>query len=262
MPYKDPTKRKETQKRSDEARKDWRARAWQCVVYKESAPEGWMETLHKQCVPYDISPLHDKDKQPDGTPKKPHWHVVLDWGAGATVSGDRAIEVFNSIGGVYPQPSKDRQKFLTACKVKKLDSAQRYLCHLDEHDPDKHHYDPADVVSGHQELPYVERTLTAMERDELALSMIDYIDELGIYDFAALVRSARRDHPEWMHALINDGKFVDRYLRGKQAARREEREEVKALVAISRHKGETGEAIADVERWLAKYFPGATVEEV
>lgn len=218
---------KAAQHRADDKRKDWRARAWQCVVYPESAPDDWMERLHAQGIAYDISPLHDQDMKADGSGyKKPHYHVVLDWGAGSTTSGDRAIEIFKIIGGVYPDPAKDRHEFLERCKVKKLISAQRYLIHADEHDPGKHHYNAEDVKSGHQEKPYADRTLREMERDELTMRMVLFAVEHDIYTFNQFVDEAMVEHPEWMHAIIHDraGTFINRYLNGRLAECRERRE--------------------------------------
>ena len=246
MAYADKDKERESKKKYDEKRKDWRARAWQCVVYPESAPSDWMDKLHSQGIAYDVSPLHDKDKLADGNGlKKPHHHVVLDWGAGIVASGDRAIEIFDIIGGVYPDPKKDRKAFLEKCRVKKLLSAQRYLCHLDEHDPNKVRYPVEQVVSGFQDLPYVERTLRALEKDELAMAMIDYCVEHGVFDFAEFVLRAKVDHPEWMHSVINErpGTFVNRFLNGRQSAIRENREQKKYLLSVRRFENEIGEPV-------------------
>lgn len=239
---------RETQARADAKRKDWRARAWQVVVYPESAPDDWLEVLHSQGVPYDVSPLHDRDLLADGSGyKKPHHHVVLDFGAGSTTSGDRAIEIFDMIGGVYPDPVKNRKEFLKQCKVKKLLSAQRYLCHLDEHDPGKHRYNIEEVISGFQDLPYSERTLKAMEKDELALAMVDYCIEKDINDFAEFVIKAKQEHPEWMHSVINErpGTFVNRFLNGKLTGKREERSKKKFILDRMRFEHETGQLVPD-----------------
>lgn len=234
--------RREIQSKADEKRQDWRKRAWTCVVYPESAPEDWREILHSQGVAYDISPLHDKDLNAEGEFKKPHYHVILDFGAGKTQSGDGAIEIFDLIGGVYPDPKKNRQEFLKSCKVKKIESAWRYLCHLDEHDPAKCKYDVADVQSGFHELPYSERCMKAMEKDEMTLAMCDFVVSNDIYDFATFVMRARVDHPEWLHSIINDkpGTFVNRFINGRIQANREEREKKKYLMNKWRYEKETG----------------------
>ena len=54
-----------------------RKRNWAFVAYPESLPGDWQEILTQTGLPIAISPLHDKDENPDGTKKKPHYHVIL-----------------------------------------------------------------------------------------------------------------------------------------------------------------------------------------
>lgn len=44
-----------------------------------SLPDNWLEILEQTCLPMAISPLHDKDLKPDGTLKKPHYHIVINY---------------------------------------------------------------------------------------------------------------------------------------------------------------------------------------
>ena len=53
------------------------ARNFATVVYLESAPADWMERLDQHHIAALVSPLHDKDKNPSGEPKKAHYHVLL-----------------------------------------------------------------------------------------------------------------------------------------------------------------------------------------
>lgn len=57
--------------------KDNRTRNWTFVVYPESAPDNWREIIDEYRTPWIESPLHDKDVNPDGELKKPHWHVMM-----------------------------------------------------------------------------------------------------------------------------------------------------------------------------------------
>ena len=57
--------------------KEERSRSWCFVMYPESAPENWREILADYSAPYAVSPLHDSDINPDGEPKKSHWHVTV-----------------------------------------------------------------------------------------------------------------------------------------------------------------------------------------
>ena len=51
--------------------KNIKKRNWAFVLYPESAPADWREQLQKTGLQCAISPLHDKDMNPDNTPKKP-----------------------------------------------------------------------------------------------------------------------------------------------------------------------------------------------
>ena len=57
--------------------KNVKKKYWAFVLYLESAPSNWKEILQLRGIPVCISPYHDKDVNPDGTPKKPHYHIIL-----------------------------------------------------------------------------------------------------------------------------------------------------------------------------------------
>ena len=52
-------------------------RYWAMVLYPESAPCGWKDILQGKGIQCAISPLHDKDVNPDNTKKKAHYHIIL-----------------------------------------------------------------------------------------------------------------------------------------------------------------------------------------
>ena len=106
-----------------------RTRNFATIVYEESAPKNWKEILQDFFVPVFISPYHDKDVNPDGTPKKPHWHVLIMFESVKT--REQATELFSRINGVGCE------------KVNSLRGYARYLCHLDN--PEKFQYDLDDV---------------------------------------------------------------------------------------------------------------------
>ena len=59
----------------------FKKRNWAFVVYPESAPENWIEQLQLSGAQFTISPLHDKDLNATGEPKKAHWHVIAVYGS-------------------------------------------------------------------------------------------------------------------------------------------------------------------------------------
>lgn len=106
-------------------------RNWTTIVYPDSAPEDWLEQLQQTCICGAVSPLHDKDIDPDGNIKKPHYHVLLCWDGPITY---KCAEEFtkNYLSGVLMKP------------VESIRGMYRYLTHEDN--PEKHLYDKKDII--------------------------------------------------------------------------------------------------------------------
>ena len=176
-----------------------RYRNFACVVYPESAPADWLDLLKESKVPLFVSPLHDKDINPTGEPKKPHHHVMAMYDG--KKSKEQAMEFFKSFGGV-------------GCEVVgSTRSYARYLCHLDN--PEKAQYKTSDVISiGGSNYKLL---IGTMADKTLALSeMIDYINETDIDSFCELVNYAKEFKSEWFDCLINSGSyFIKEYIKSR-----------------------------------------------
>lgn len=162
-----------------------RTRNYATVLYDDSAPADWRDIIESWHVPCFISPYHDKDVNPDGEIKKPHWHVQLLFDNVKT--REQAIELFNQING---------------CGCEVINSARayaRYLCHLDN--PDKHKYSPSDVIQlgGADYFSVIESC-----SDQIAaVSMIeDICEENNIYTYSGLCRLLRKDYPELYRVMV------------------------------------------------------------
>lgn len=197
------TNSKEKQKKYDAARAAkrkaaQRARSYATIVYPDSAPADWMEKLEELHVPCLISPLHDKDINPDGTPKKPHFHVLL---------------LFESVKS--PQQVKEMLKKVKSVGCEKVNSARgytRYLCHLDN--PEKHQYNPAGVqsLSG---ADYQSTVELASDRRETSREIISFCREYGIISFSSLIEYADAYREDWLVYLSKSGWLVKEYLKSK-----------------------------------------------
>lgn len=77
-------------------------RNWVFLVYPDSAPSDWVSVLQSTGLSCAISPLHDRDVNPTGEPKKPHYHVI------ACYSGPTSYNVVKSLtdglNAPIPQP--------------------------------------------------------------------------------------------------------------------------------------------------------------
>lgn len=197
------TNSKEKQKKYDAARAAkrkaaQRARSYATIVYPDSAPADWMEKLEELHVPCLISPLHDKDINPDGTPKKPHFHVLL---------------LFESVKS--PQQVKEMLKKVKSVGCEKVNSVRgytRYLCHLDN--PEKHQYNPAGVqsLSG---ADYQSTVELASDKRETSREIISFCREYGIISFSSLIEYADAYREDWLVYLSKSGWLVKEYLKSK-----------------------------------------------
>ena len=162
-----------------------RGRVFMCVVYEDSAPDNWREILRALHVGYLISPYHDKDVNPDGTPKKPHWHVVLIFDC--VKSGGQVAELMWTFGGVVSPKPED---FF----VNSLRGIARYLCHMDN--PEKWQYDPADVEVG-GDLDYNELVKAKNADKRTMREIMDFVlDNDQIQNWYQFLEWARRYQTE------------------------------------------------------------------
>ncbi len=104
-------------------------RNWGAVVYPESAPKDWEEILKLKGIAFAVSPLHDKDINPTGEPKKPHYHLVL------CFSGPVTDKTVNDIMKELNQP--------IAIPLESVRGYYRYLVHKDN--PEKYQYNEEDI---------------------------------------------------------------------------------------------------------------------
>lgn len=168
-----------------------RTRNFACVVYPESAPADWKEILSSCFVPCFISPLHDKDVNPTGEPKKPHYHVLLTFDNVKTK--DQAKEIFDKIGGVGDEI------------VQSLRGYARYLCHLDN--PEKYQYSTEDVTA-FCGADYTNVIGLVTDKYKAIGEMIDFCVEHNIYSYAELLVYCRNNKFEWFRVLCDSGTLV------------------------------------------------------
>lgn len=171
--------------------KDNRVRNFATVVYPESAPEDWQEILSQQFVPCFISPLHDKDINPGGEPKKPHYHVVIMYeGKKSLEQAKELISLFSGVG----------------CEVvQSIRGYARYLCHLDN--PEKAQYLP-DEVRSLCGADYSATIGLVTDKYKAIDEIMDFCDENGIYSYRDLMKYCRKERRDWFRVLCDNGSYV------------------------------------------------------
>lgn len=178
-----------------------RTRNYCCVIYPDSAPDNFLDLINGLLVPCVLSPLHDKDVNPDGEPKKPHYHFMVCFEGVKTV--DQAKEVFEVVKGVVP-PSPE---------VKSVRSMARYFCHLDN--PDKFQYNIQDVrcFGG---LDYMSMIGSAADKYVAIREMIDFCNQNHVFSYSELLEYASQHRQDWFRMLCDSCTMVMKeYLKSK-----------------------------------------------
>jgi len=168
-----------------------RTRNYATVIYPESAPENWQAIFSEFCVPAFCSPLHDKDKNPTGEPKKAHWHLMLMFDAVKTP--EQAKELFDSVGGVGCE------------KVISSRGYARYLCHLDN--PEKHQYNIEDIrmFAG---ADYQSTIGLATDKYKAISEMIEFCEDHCMYSYSTLLLYCKENRFDWFRVLCDNGTMV------------------------------------------------------
>ena len=106
-----------------------KGRNWAFVVYPDSLPLNWEEIITDTGLPMAFSPLHDKDVNPTGEAKKPHYHVICYYENPTT---SRAVKeyVTDKLNGTNP------------IKLESMTGMYRYHIHIDN--PEKFQYEDKD----------------------------------------------------------------------------------------------------------------------
>lgn len=175
-----------------------RTRTYATIIYTESAPTNWKDMLQDEHIPCHISPLHDKDTTEDGTPKKPHYHIMLMFDSVKT--RQQAEKIFRKIGGVGIEPVNSPRAYA------------RYLCHLDN--PEKAQYPIEEVVS-YGGADYDMHINTAKSVYTTISEIIDFCTANQIVCFADLLEHTKETQFNWFRIICDNSTLVCQYLKSR-----------------------------------------------
>lgn len=146
-------------------------RAWAFVLYPESAPADWLDFLQQKGVPFCVSPLHDKDLDPTGEPKKAHYHIILNYSGPTTFNS--VNDLTNSLHQPIPIPLEQIKGYF------------RYLTHKDN--PEKYQYNEQDIrcYNGFDYLDFCE--LSKGEVQEIICQVQKLIRDNNILEYSELL---------------------------------------------------------------------------
>lgn len=182
--------------------KNVKKRNWAFVLYPESAPDDWRERLQQTGLPCAISPLHDRDVNATGEPKKPHYHVMVFY------QGPTSYNVVKRLTDGLNQPIPQ--------VVEQVRGYYRYLTHMDN--PEKAQYSPADIrtLNGFDLGDFVE--MTKSEATRFKRQLMEYIRENDLMEYADLMEMTMCDGvpPEWFDVASSNTLFFTAYLKSRR----------------------------------------------
>lgn len=182
-----------------------KGRNWAFVAYPESMPENWFELLQATGLPIAVSPLHDKDTNPDGTIKKPHYHMICYY-ENPTTQNNVKENVCDLIKATIP------------IKLESMVGMFRYHLHLDN--PEKYQYDDRKrtFINGFDVSKVDSLTLT--ETKKLLKDLQIFIKDNDIKEYSILMDllleqdlfqmwEVAYSHTYFIVAYINSKRFMD-----------------------------------------------------
>ena len=148
-----------------------KGRIWATVGYPESLPTDWLDQLSNTGLQIAISPLHNKDVNPDGEVKKEHYHIIFNYDGPTTFQ--HVKELCDSLNMTIP------------IKLESLRGMYRYHLHLDN--PEKYQYDDRDrkLLGGFD--PKQVDSLTSTEIDRITTEILRFINDNDIRSYFELL---------------------------------------------------------------------------
>lgn len=180
------------------AKKEIKKRYWSFVCYPESLPDDWIDTLQLQGIACAISPLHDKDLDPTGEAKKPHYHVILVFNNTTTYAN--VLQLTQLINATIP------------IHLESVRGMYRYLTHKDN--PDKYQYQESDIIKLNA-FDY-DVYISTSEVNEIRKELLILISENNIVEYADLCDYCRVVRPDYFEVVTTNTLFYNVYLTSRR----------------------------------------------
>lgn len=181
-----------------------RTRNWAFICYPDSVPDNWKEIIKAYHIKTAISPLHDKDINPTGDEKKPHWHVYLEFDS--VKSYEQVLDITKQVNATIPQAVQSPVGMI------------RYFIHKDN--PEKHQYDFRDIeIYNGFDLSKFD-SYTESEIDEIISEITIFIDTVPIFEYSELLAYARdKDNghfEDWYRTIRKNTFFFNAYISSRR----------------------------------------------
>ena len=200
-----------------------RSRKIEIIIYKENVND--LDVLENYLKStgnlYFISPLHDKDVYEEGEKKgelkKPHWHLLLCF---------QNARFFNSVAKEFSNFGVIDQNLNT---IKCLNSAVRYLCHLDN--CEKAQYKVSEICTNCKDLEkYLKKKVEKLSQAEISEILIKKLDESKILRFSEVVDVAKTLGGDFVNFVTMRAYFFTQYLKERRMYNNQRKETLQEMI--------------------------------
>jgi hypothetical protein len=198
-----------------------RAKNYALVVYPEDLPvdlqvdDKWIDAFRDLGHKLVVSPYHDKDVNPDGSKKKPHYHVLLQ-GGNHWVKFEELKDLvkndFEGKGVAVPQ------------KCSNSDGLKRYMTHIDN--PDKYQYSKDDIrcfngadVETAYKISEEGKKLAIYDILQFVQEHEEIEDYYQLLDYAMGLKA--NGDSTWFDILLSNSWVVERYISSRRNANKD-----------------------------------------
>lgn len=151
------------------------------ILYPDSTTydtDNVIKALAKEHLTFSVSPVHDKDVEEDGSPKKAHYHLLLVYSSATTLNNIRGW--FKACG----MPESDLHSVRVCASGV---GYYRYLTHKDN--PEKAQYDDNDIrVFNDSDQLFKKFSKTLSEKIDDLVRIFQIVDELKTISFHTLIQ--------------------------------------------------------------------------
>lgn len=193
-----------------------KSRYWTFILYPESAPENWKDIIQETGLKSCISPLHDKDTNPDGSIKKAHYHIMLCWDTGTTTYNN-VKKICDLVNATIPK------------RVLSVVGMYRYFIHTDN--PEKYQYKESDIISYNGFDISDINPLTSSQKLAIKKEIQKLIIEQHILEYCDLMDYLLiNDLGDFYEVASTQTLFFDRYISSKRNALNGTIQELKSML--------------------------------
>lgn len=179
-----------------------KCRGFTGVLYEDSGNKKWREILEDLHIQYFYA-YHDKDINPDGTKKEPHYHIAWIHDGPTTQKVGEDIGKLLGVKNGVVQP------------IKSIRGVYRYFTHKDN--PEKYQYEESVLVTGGGFNVESIQELTAKEIREYKKELIGIIKDNKINNYSELIDiTLESEDTNLFQVASTNTLFFDKYIYSKK----------------------------------------------